>query len=159
MILSQGFSLVSSSFESPEASQKNISSITPTETLIISDEIDLRSAPKEETVSIKEDVNSLALISDEAPLESFDIEQSAEVASLMSHTEKSYIIAQNISDEDVFQLFIKNKSRFQGTGNKASNYEDFINTWKTLSQEYHTKDQEKILSQKAAFVKVYLDLS
>ncbi len=149
IVLSQGFSLVSSG---TEGADNQVASNEVTETNIISDEIDLSAAPEEEVV----EVVSEEIISDEVGLEEIITEEYTSPVEISAKADK---MALDITNQELLRLFIENKSRLQGTSNGEINYDDFILAWKDMTTDYGNKSDDLKLLQKQAFIEIYLRLT
>ena len=142
MILSQAFSLVSSGSEWPETQVDTMSWVSEQE--IISDEIDLTAAPEIWQDIISDEVD---LLEEVVPVPTIPVSRSAEE------------MAKEMTEQELLRLFIENKSRLQGVGNDKYNYDDFIDAWKTLTNDYNSKTEADKLMQKAIFIEIFLQLS
>lgn len=155
IILSQGFALISSSFDGDaEQSSAQTNSVESTEE-IISDEVDLTAAPEEAEVA---EVTSEEIISDEAGLEELEVEE-IEYVSPVEISPEAGAMALDISNQELLRLFIENKSRLQGTGNGEVDYDDFVDAWKEMTSDYGNKGESLKLLQKQAFIEIYLRLT
>lgn len=110
---------------------------------------------REDIISDESDLQMIETIEAGEILEEEDIvlEAAPETVS------KAEIIARNISDQKLLQIYIHNKSKLQWVSVGWVDYDDFVQAWETLSTSYTQKGDAEVLTQKIAFIEIYLRLS